>query len=217
MKLLSIAFAGAQGFGLWGQTGSIWGAWNEWSCQTSGGVKNSVRVRQAPCLAGIPWCWGPLIERDSSSQSCSPQIWGAWGSWSSCSGTPAVRVREAQCLAGAPTCYGPLKEEDKCAPTTIWGSWGPFGPCDTQGKRTRQAKCLAGAPICFGPLEEDLEDPTCTTNPPQTIWGAWTAYGPCDPSTRKRTRTRPCIAGAPQCYGVLSEEETCAARPGFLW
>merc|ERR1712156_123839 len=161
MKLISVLAATTQAFGLFGQSITIWGEWGSWSCQ--GGV----RQRQAPCLGGLFYCWGPLIERDPTNPSCEPKtIWGRWAPWGTCD-TTGVRTREAPCLAGAPTCYGPLKEDMACQPTTsIWGSWsngGAFGPCNpATGKRTRTKPCLAGPPTCFGDL---VEEEMCSARP----------------------------------------------------
>jgi len=211
MKLISVLAATTQAFGLFGQRPvTIWGEWGSWSCQ------NGIRTRQAACLGGLFYCWGPLIERDPTNPQCEPTtIWGRWAPWGACD-TTGVRTREAPCLAGAPTCFGPLKEEEPCkeAPLTIWGSWGSFGPC-SNGVRTREAPCLAGAPICYGPLQEDM---ACA--PTNSIWGEWSnggAFGACNPSTGKRIRTKPCLAGPPTCYGDLVEEEMCSARPGIIY
>ena len=70
-------------------------------------------------------------------------------------------------------------------------------------------------PICYGPLQEDM---ACA--PTNSIWGEWSnggAFGACNPSTGKRIRTKPCLAGPPTCYGDLVEEEMCSARPGVVY
>jgi len=73
MKLISVLAATTQAFGLFGQPVSIWGSWGSWSCQ------NGVRQRQAACLGGFFYCWGPLIERDPTNPACEPtSIWGRW-------------------------------------------------------------------------------------------------------------------------------------------
>jgi hypothetical protein len=264
MKLIPLLVATTQAFGIFGQPLKIWGSWSSWGCQ------GRVRTRQAACLGGFLYCWGPLIEREEDHPLCIPKpttIWGAWESWGLCDATQTppkrtrqaaclagapvcygplqedeiceppkpvtiwaswgaygpcingIRTREAACLAGAPTCYGPLSEEEPCAmptPAAIWGTWGAFGPC-ISGTRTRQAPCLAGAPVCYGPLEEDM---ACAPPAPVSIWGAWSnggAFGACNPATGRRSRSKPCLAGPPTCYGDLVEEELCSARPGVIY
>lgn len=213
MKLIHFASIGsAMGVGLfdwfqWPSTpnnSKIWGQWSRWSdCN-----KEGERVREAPCVGGLPDCQFPLVEK--TRNGCALKIWGAWGSYSDCDSTTGKRSREAPCLAGAPHCYGPLKESQDCAspPTKIWGSWSAWSICASQTKkRTRSAPCIAGMPQCQFPLIE-RQDCQPVPTPPLRIWGSWSAWTAC--TQKKRSRTAPCLAGAPHCLNPLVEEQACA-------
>merc|ERR1711935_1318281 len=151
------------------------------------------RQRMAPCVAGKPVGYNPLIERTSCGEQ---RIWSEWQSWSECDVTTKQRSRQAACLAGAPQCNNDLVEREDCdtvpQPET-WGAWGAWSSC-SNGRTVRNAPCFAG---CTSPLTEEkdcytplpprpvslpqcavtVSSDVCATNPPLTeLNGALCAF-----------------------------------------
>ncbi|CBY38906.1 unnamed protein product [Oikopleura dioica] len=92
-------------------TGTIWGAWAEWSICVGG-----VSTRRRDCVSNNPdLCQGYLsIQRNCGN---TLKIWGAWSAWSSCYDSKKTRTRP--CVADdASICQGILSVVEPCTIVT---------------------------------------------------------------------------------------------------